>query len=286
MAWDRQSGHYVRRTLGLSMPTLDAERSMMGRSCRRLAGLDEVGRGALAGPVSVGAVVVTQHLGPVPAGLKDSKLLSAAARTALVGPIRVWAAECAVGHATAAEIDRIGIMRALRLAALRALAELSAPVDAVLLDGNVDYLSADYAAAEFTVADGPAGLFETGGVDGVGDSGTGRPIDIADTASVLAARGANSVILDSFHGPVVTRIKADRDCASVAAASVLAKVARDALMVDLHGRYAHFGWAGNKGYGTAEHLAAIARHGPCEMHRRSWSLPARADDAAPTGSAG
>lgn len=270
------------------MPTLDAERSMMGRSCRRLAGLDEVGRGALAGPVSVGAVVVTQHLGPVPDGLKDSKLLSAAARVALVGPIRAWAVECAVGHATAAEIDRIGIMRALRLAALRALAALSAPVDAVLLDGNVDYLSANYsvaeaAVAEAAVADRPAGLFEADGVDGLSGSGTVRPNDSADAAGVFAASG---VILDSFHGSVVTRIKADRDCASVAAASVLAKVARDALMVDLHGRYAHFGWAGNKGYGTAEHLAAIARHGPCELHRRSWSLPVRADGAAPTGSAG
>ncbi|OJV30105.1 MAG: ribonuclease HII [Actinobacteria bacterium 69-20] len=268
------------------MPTLDAERSMMGRSCRRVAGLDEVGRGALAGPVSVGAVVVTQHLGPVPDGLKDSKLLSAAARVALVGPIRAWAVECAVGHATAAEIDRIGIMRALRLAALRALAALSAPVDAVLLDGNVDYLSANYSVAQAMVVDRSAGLFEAGGVDGVSGSGTVCPNDSDDAAGVFAASGANGVILDSFHGSVVTRIKADRDCASVAAASVLAKVARDALMVDLHGRYAHFGWAGNKGYGTAEHLAAIARHGPCELHRRSWSLPARADGAAPTSPAG
>ena len=90
----------------------------------RLAAMDEVGRGALAGPVSVGVVVVTPTIGRVPAGLRDSKLLTPAAREALVGPVRRWAREYAVGHASADEIDAIGIMSALRAAARRALAQL------------------------------------------------------------------------------------------------------------------------------------------------------------------
>lgn len=228
------------------VPTLAVERELLSGGCRRLAALDEVGRGALAGPVSVGVVVVTAGLRPMPAGLRDSKLLTAAARTALVGPIRGWVVESAVGHAEPAEIDAVGIMTALRLAAHRALAALSGPVDALLLDGNYDYLS------------GPVGL------DDLPTERTGE----AARYVTLDSR------TDSAAAPVHLRVKADRDCASVAAASVLAKVTRDALMVDLAARYPAFGWADNKGYGTAAHLAAIARHGPCELHRRSWSLPA------------
>jgi ribonuclease HII len=106
----------------------------------RLAAMDEVGRGALAGPVSVGVVVITPAIGRVPAGLRDSKLLTPAARAALVAPIRRWGREYAVGHATSLEIDAVGIIGGLRLAAMRALAALEA-VDAVLLDGNFNYLA-------------------------------------------------------------------------------------------------------------------------------------------------
>lgn len=227
------------------VPTVTLEREILAGGCRRLAAVDEVGRGALAGPVSVGIVVVSADLTAAPVGLRDSKLLTAAARTALVSPIRAWALESVVGHAQPAEIDAVGIMAALRLAARRALAALSGPVDAILLDGNHDYLS--------------------------GEVGPGRP----EPGSLGGAAGY--VISDPFAGdataPVHLRVRADRDCASVAAASVLAKVTRDALMVDLAARYPAFGWADNKGYGTAAHLAAIERYGPCDVHRRSWSLP-------------
>ena len=148
-------------------PTLRAERALLRCGHRLVAGVDEVGRGALAGPVSVGVVVVDETVRTVPAGTRDSKLLRPAARVALVPRIRRWAVASGVGHASPAEIDEIGIIAGLRLAGRRALAQLSVVPDLVILDGNHDYIT-------------PAG--------GVG----------------LAVR------------PVV---KADRDCASAAAAS-------------------------------------------------------------------
>lgn len=243
-------------------PTLDIERALFAGGCRRLAALDEVGRGALAGPVSVGAVVVTADLRPVPTGLRDSKLLTAAARTALVPPIRAWVVESAVGHAQPGEIDAVGIMAALRLAARRALAALSCPVDAVLLDGNYDYLS---------------GTSRPPAPDSAADRDAATPPGACRFGQPIAGEAEDYVIpdplADDWIAPVHLRTKADRDCASVAAASVLAKVTRDALMVDLAERFPAFGWADNKGYGTAAHLAAIEEHGVCEWHRRSWSLP-------------
>ncbi len=120
-------------------PDLRTEKSLLRGDLQRLATMDEVGRGSLAGPVSIGVVVVTPKIGRVPAGVRDSKLLTPAARAALVVPIRRWAREYAVGHASSVEIDRVGIIGGLRLAALRALAQLAA-VDAILLDGNYNYL--------------------------------------------------------------------------------------------------------------------------------------------------
>jgi ribonuclease HII len=206
-------------------PTLAIERAMFRAGCRRLAALDEVGRGALAGPVSVGAVVIDATVRTPPRGLRDSKLLAPAARERLMTPIGAWVVSWAVGHASSQEIDQIGIMAALTLAAHRALAGLDGPVDAVLLDGIVDYVSAGHAVI-------PAPT-------------------------------------------VTTRAKADRDCASVAAASVLAKVTRDAMMTALDRDYPHYHWAQNKGYGTGSHTDALAAYGPCERHRRSWRLPDR-----------
>jgi ribonuclease HII len=120
-------------------PDLRTEKSLMRGGVSRLAAMDEVGRGSLAGPVSIGVVVVTPAIGRVPPGLRDSKLLTPAARTALLPPIRRWVREFAVGHASSVEIDEVGIIGGLRLAALRALAQLDT-VDAVLLDGNYNYL--------------------------------------------------------------------------------------------------------------------------------------------------
>ena len=205
--------------------------------------MDEVGRGALAGPVSVGAVVIDERSRTAPQGVRDSKLLSAQAREGLVPRLRRWALAYAVGHASAAEIDRVGIMLALQLAGCRALAMLDVVPDLVILDGNHDWLSPK---AE------PLRLFP------VGSTGP----DHRDRSELPASVPT-----------VMTMIKADMKCSSVAAASVLAKVERDALMVRLGSKHPAYGWSFNKGYSAPEHLDALARVGPCEWHRRSWNLP-------------
>lgn len=115
---------------------------MLRRGARRIAGIDEVGRGAIAGPVTVGVAVVGADTPTAPLGLRDSKLLSPQQREDLEPRVRRWALDCAVGHADAAEIDRWGIMAALRLAALRALSACG-PVDAVILDGSYNWLGAE-----------------------------------------------------------------------------------------------------------------------------------------------
>ena len=198
-----------------------------------VAGMDEVGRGALAGPVSVGLVVVTESSRSAPQGVRDSKLLAPLAREALVPRIRRWAVGYAVGHASALEIDAIGIMAALRLAGLRALDALPVRPDVIVLDGNHDWLTAPEDVGLLAFAD---------------ESAAGRT------------------------PPVETMIKADLRCSSVAAASVLAKVERDAIMVGLSGDHPAYRWEVNKGYAAPEHLDALERHGPCDVHRRSWRL--------------
>ena len=198
-----------------------------------VVGCDEVGRGALGGPVAVGVVAVDSGTGRVPRGLRDSKLLSAHERERLVPEIQSWARGFGVGYASPGEIDQVGIVAALGLAGRRALADLEKLLGQacrrdeeprlVLLDGNHDWLS-------------PL-------------PGGGVPIEIE------------------------LRVRADLDCASVSAASVVAKVARDRLMVELSGVHPLYGWEKNKGYGVAEHRRAIAEHGACDLHRRSWDLP-------------
>lgn len=235
----------------LHRPDLRTEKQLLRRGYRRLAAMDEVGRGALAGPVSVGVVVVTERIGRVPAGLRDSKLLTPAARQALVPAVRRWAPEYAVGHAWPAEIDAIGIIAALRLAGRRALAALAEPVDAVLLDGNHDYLS-----------DPPPGLFPDDDDANV-PPGSGPPGRFPDGPAAFPAAPS----------AVHLRIKADLSCAGVAGASVLAKTERDGLLVELDAPHPRYQFAVNKGYGTPEHLAALRLHGPSLVHRRSWRLP-------------
>ena len=224
-------------------PTLSVEKSFASAGHRYVAGCDEVGRGALAGPVSVGIVVV--DLGaPVPLrGVRDSKLLPPAEREALVPRIRRWSVASAVGHASAAEIDALGLMPALRAAGSRAWASVLDTVtpDVVILDGNHDWLSARSQEVLFGMDDG-------------GYAGIEQVDPIGCTA------------------PVHTRIKADLTCLSVAAASVLAKVERDALMVSLAADHPDFGWDVNKGYATEGHRAAIDTAGPSEYHRRTWRL--------------
>ncbi|MGL5857863.1 MAG: ribonuclease HII [Angustibacter sp.] len=229
-------------------PSLRVERALLREGHRWLAAMDEVGRGALAGPATVGVVLVDLSVRTAPSGVRDSKLLLPAARQALAPRIRRWAPASAVGHAAAGEVDSVGILGALRRAARRALAALPVSPDLVLLDGNHDWLT------EPEGAWGPA-------LPGLSDpSSLADPSGLADPSNGAAP-------------PVRTMIKADLRCSSVAAASVLAKVERDALMEQLHQQYPEYGWAGNKGYAAPDHLDALGRLGPCAQHRRSWRLP-------------
>jgi ribonuclease HII len=207
-------------------PRLTLERRLLREHAIFIA-CDEVGRGALAGPVAVGAVVIdaARSRKRVPQGLRDSKLVPEHRRAEVAARAASWVSASAVGWASSVEIDEIGIMRALGLATIRALADLRAhgvvPETAiVVLDGNYDYIT-------------PAG-------------GTGLTIR-----------------------PV---IKADRDCASAAAASVIAKVARDALMTELHDELPAYNWARNKGYASPDHREAIREHGISAHHRASWAI--------------
>lgn len=205
-----------------------------------VVGMDEVGRGSLAGPVCVGAVAVCEAMPPEPAGLTDSKQLSPSRRVALVDPVRAWSLAHAVGWATAAEVDSDGIIGALRLAGWRAvrtvnqqLREATLPsVGAILLDGKHDWFTPPLAM--------------------LWDSPTSEP----------EAPGTCP--------PVLTQIKADLQCVAVSAASILAKVERDAYMEQLPDCGYH--WSSNKGYASKAHREALARLGPSEYHRRSWNL--------------
>jgi ribonuclease HII len=220
--------------------SLRQERALLRDGARLVCGMDEVGRGALSGPVSVGAVLVDASVRALP-GVRDSKLLSPAARESLVPRIRRWSLGWAVGHAEASEIDEVGIIAALRRAGLRALRQLPTRPDVVLLDGSHDWLTPP---AHGSLLDG----------------------DLLD-GELLDPGPADS------PPPVTTRVKADLTCTSVAAASVLAKVERDRLMAERHGRHPEYGWAANKGYASPDHLAALTELGPCREHRRSWRLP-------------
>ncbi len=213
-------------------PTLRVERALLREGRTWIAAMDEVGRGALAGPVSVGVVLVDAAVGTVPQGVRDSKLLAPQVRERLVPRIRRWAPAYAVGHAGPDEVDSIGIMAALRQAGRRALAQLPAVPDLVLLDGNHDWLTDPR-------GDGLFALLE------------GAPLS----------------------PPVRTMIKADMCCSSVAAASVLAKVERDAMMTALAPDFPVYAWHDNKGYSAPEHVEALRRHGPSVHHRQTWRLP-------------
>ena len=219
-------------------PTLRYARELLrSRGIRWLASIDEVGRGALGGPVTVGVVLVDLETPSAPTGVRDSKLLAPAARVRLVPKLRRWAPAWAVAHASADEIDAVGILRALRLAGERAFAQLPERPDHVLLDGSYDWVSR------------PApSLFDDDGTPTDPESWVEPP-------------------------PVTVKIKADMTCSSVAAASVLAKTTRDALMVEMAADFPDYGWDVNKGYASPEHLDALRRLGPCVQHRRSWSIP-------------
>ena len=181
-----------------------------------VAGVDEAGRGPLAGPV-VAAAVILDDLLPI-RGLADSKLLSARRREALFDEIRAKALACCIAEASVAEIDQLNILQATLLAMQRAVAGLRLLPHRVLVDGN--------------------------------------------QLPVLAM-------------PAEAVVKGDSKVQAISAASILAKVHRDRLCLVLHDQHPAYNFAGHKGYPTAEHLAALQRHGACAAHRRSYA-PVRA----------
>ena len=190
---------------------LNYERELWGKGVLAVAGVDEAGRGPLAGPVVAAAVVF-------PAGARvpfvnDSKQLSAKRRAELLERVLACpGVDCAVVEVGVEEIDRLNILEASRLAMRLAVSKLNAPAFA-LIDG----------------------------------------LPVPD-----------------FPIPSLAVVKGDAKCASVAAASILAKQRRDALMDALAQRYPAYGFERHKGYGTADHLEALRRHGPCPEHRRSF----------------
>ncbi len=205
------------------VPSLRSERALLSSGAPSVAGIDEVGRGAIAGPVTIGVVVVDRTTPTAPRGIRDSKELSRAARERLAPLVRRWAVNVALGEASAAEIDEIGIMAAMQRAAVRALSALDRMPGAILLDGSYDFLS--------------------------------------------PALGAS---VPEFG--VLTRVGGDRSCSSVAAASIVAKVARDDTMRKFSGRHPEYGWDRNVGYGSEEHRRALRELGPTPLHRRSFGV--------------
>lgn len=236
---------------------LTVESELFERGLGLIAGMDEVGRGPIAGPVSVGVAVIDAETRLTIEGLIDSKALTEKKRVAMAPLIQQWCTS-AVGHASPAEIDALGITMALRLAGQRALAHVAACgmyPDAVLLDGKHDWLTPAQSDL-FADLDPAATLYR------------------ALAAEAWAVAG---VPFERWSGTVQMEIKGDYRCASIAAASVVAKVERDELMKELDTVYPHFGWAKNKGYGSASHRAAITDEGPSIHHRLSWALPASAE---------
>ena len=198
-------------------PDLSLELPLWQAGLCRLAGLDEAGRGAWAGPVTA-AVVVLPPAGPalleLLPGVRDSKLMTARQRALWAEKIRIAAAAWGVGWASNAEIDALGILPATRLAMQRAVEQLALPPEHLLID---------------------------------------------------------AVRLPALTLPQTALVRGDQRSLSIAAASVLAKTARDAWMVELNEQYPGYGFAANKGYGTARHQRALDELGACPQHRFSFA---------------
>jgi ribonuclease HII len=203
-------------------PDLKVERRLRSEGHEVVAGLDEVGRGAWAGPLTVGVAVVRPRvqMRSMPPWLRDSKMLSEARREEIFEAVGRWCQAWSVGHATPAECDEWGMTEALRVAARRALDGLGQGPDALIIDGPVD---------------------------------------------LLRHRE------DPFAGVVRPVVDGDAKCASVAAASVLAKVVRDRLMRRDADHYPAYAFDRNKGYPSLVHQTALRGYGPSAIHRCSWA---------------
>jgi len=230
-------------------PGLAEERRLWRAGHRWVAGLDEVGRGAWAGPVSVGVAVVCpgSPRRSMPSWLRDSKLLAEGRRESVFDTVAAWCADGAVGHASAVECDRWGMTAALCLAAHRALAALELRPDALLVDGPYDLLSPSTLCVE-------------------GEGGGENP--------VWSDRSPEPVPLPAVERPptVVPVVGGDGRCASVAAASVLAKVVRDRHMREEAMHFPAYHFERNKGYPSPLHQVALRGYGLSAIHRRTWSF--------------
>jgi ribonuclease HII len=218
----------------VTTPNLSEENVLHRRGHSWVAGMDEVGRGAWAGPLTVGVALIPEKATKrtLPRWLRDSKQLSEAKRESIFESVGAWCVDWAVGHATPEECDRWGMRIALRLAAQRALASLQRPPDALLVDGPLDLVNEPEA----------------------------EPGQRTRTAA--------------FAGSVHPVIGGDARCASVAAASVLAKVVRDRLMRDESEHFPAYCFEQNKGYPSPTHQMALRGYGLSSIHRRSWSYVA------------
>jgi len=200
-------------------PDLFFEHELWKSGLKYIAGLDEAGRGALAGPVAVGAVILPNdqpHLLSTLSGVRDSKQMTPLERDSAAPRIKETARAWSIGFASSDEIDSEGIVRATRLAALRALQLLTLFPDYLLTDFRLEL----------------------------------PQLDISQTALV----------------------KGDAHCLSIAAASVLAKTARDALMREMDAQVPGYGLGKHKGYGTPAHRSALKRMGYSSIHRRTFRI--------------
>lgn len=200
------------------LPKLTFEQAYLDEGMVLVAGLDEAGRGAWAGPVTAGAAILHLEHHDLLAeldGVKDSKLCTPLMRDRLYDLVTNEAIAYGVGHASAAEIDEIGISAATRTAMMRALDTLNHQPDALLIDGRYTRLS----------------------------------------KTTL---------------PQKCLVRGEQQSISIAAASIVAKVSRDRLMIELDAQYPDYGFARHKGYGTAQHRQALQTHGPCPVHRYSF----------------
>ena len=194
-------------------PTRRIEQELWAEGHEHVVGIDEVGRGAWAGPLMVGAAILPRDKRVL--GVRDSKLLTEANREALFDRIAGWCVSWSVGAVSQAECDELGMAAAQRLACRRAVEALTVVPDVAVSDGKWDFVSPTVARVEM-------------------------------------------------------RVKADRNCLSVAAASILAKVVRDREMRGLAEHYPAWSFDTNKGYPCPVHKAALAGCGPSAIHRRTW----------------
>ena len=223
-----------------------------GRGYKSVAGLDEVGRGPLAGPVVAAAVILPRK--PYHPGIRDSKLLTRKKRENLSVWIKENSLTWGVGIVEPAEIDQINILQASLLAMAYAMKKLDPFPDYLLIDGIHEIPLA------FLMAEGKRAA-EDGGWR------------VEDRSSIFDPRSSGL--------PAQRAVKhGDRLCLSVAAASIVAKVARDEIMMEYDRLYPGYGFAAHKGYGSQAHLAALSRYGPSAIHRRSFRPVRESADSA------